>query len=852
LRRLDAPSLAFALALLALPGVCLGQGLPGLPQAAQETAPPPQQQAAAEPQPTAIEPAQVPNRAEQARAVLRQALQVAEPLGPDQAISPRLPGMAERIREMQADSTLGDPTGMDFRSLDSARQQWAGVRGTVQDWQAKLTSRSETLAKWRATAAQAMETWRLTIEALKQAGVSSAAVDTARGVLDAWKDADSKLRARQGEVLTVQSELTAQTQVVEEMLQSIAEVQSAARVNVLKPDHTPLWQGFRPLQRKRALPSIPERISADTSIAQGYVRGQGTAISIHLALTIVAFFVFLATRRWVAELAEKREDLRPTLAVFRRPLAATLALSLMANPWLYPDSPLAFKEAMAFIAMIPLIWLLPLVIAPAMRRPVYVLIALFILIRLTDLVSSGTGIARAVLLLYAPAAGAVAWWVFRPGGRAAALEGGRYWAAARTLGRLGAILLFASTALNILGFVSLADLLAEGTVRSALLGLWLFLVVAVVRGVFTALLFSRAIQVLNMARWSNAPILEFIVKIAGPVAALLWLWGSLRYFRLLEPTLAFTTGVLTASARIGSVSISLGDILGFIVAILVGVYLARFIRFVLTVEIFPRVTLPRGVPATIVMLVNYTVLGLAFVLAVAAAGIDLSNFALIAGALSVGIGFGLQNVVNNFVSGLILAFERPVQAGDAVQLGEMWGRVTRIGVRSSTVRTWGGAEVIVPNGDLISSQVTNWTLSDQQRRIEILAGVAYGTDPHKVIGLLVACAKQHSKVLASPEPTALFLGFGTSSLDFELRCWTDDFDSFLSIKSELTLAIHDALYEAGFEIPFPQRDLHLRSVDDAVTARLSGTTPARLQPRESGGGGSTGSDAGGTGGSGDS
>jgi len=386
-------------------------------------------------------------------------------------------------------------------------------------------------------------------------------------------------------------------------------------------------------------------------------------------------------------------------------------------------------------------------------------------------------------------------------------------------------LFFVSAALNIIGFVSLADLLAEGTLLSAFLGLLMLVAVSVTEGVSAAVLFSPAMQISNMARWNGQIILHWIVRVASLGAAILWFLGMLRYFRIQEPVLQGLWAMLTASATIGSVSISLGDIIGFVLAIFAGLYVSRFLRFVLNVEVFPRVTLPRGVPATIVMLLNYTVLGLAFVLAVAAAGIDLTKFALIAGALSVGIGFGLQNVVNNFVSGLILAFERPVQAGDAVQVGDIWGEVRRIGVRSSTVRTWSGAEVIVPNADLISNQVTNWTLSDRQRRMEIAIGVAYGTNPHQVIELATQCAKNNSQVLSSPEPRTIFTGFGESSLDFELRAWTEEFDNYLATKSELLLAVHDALYAAGIEIPFPQRDLHLRTVDGEAAGRLTGRAP---------------------------
>jgi len=204
-------------------------------------------------------------------------------------------------------------------------------------------------------------------------------------------------------------------------------------------------------------------------------------------------------------------------------------------------------------------------------------------------------------------------------------------------------------------------------------------------------------------------------------------------------------------------------------------------------------------------------------------GIDLNRFTILAGAFGVGVGFGMQNVINNFVSGLILLFERPVQVGDTVQIGDLLGDIRRIGIRSSTIRTWEGAEVIVPNGNLTSDLVTNWTLSDRMRRIDLPVGVAYGSDPGKVLELLSAVAKQQPRIVTEPPPTVLFLGFGDSSLDFQLRVWTDHFEEWMSIRSDLAVAVHSALRAAGITIPFPQRDVHLDAAVP-VAVRVVGTT----------------------------
>jgi len=214
------------------------------------------------------------------------------------------------------------------------------------------------------------------------------------------------------------------------------------------------------------------------------------------------------------------------------------------------------------------------------------------------------------------------------------------------------------------------------------------------------------------------------------------------------------------------------------------------------------------------------VLVIGTMIALAAAGFRLSELALVVGALSVGIGFGLQNVVNNFVSGLILMFERPIQPGDVIEVSGTSGKVRDIGMRATTLVTFEGADVVVPNGTLLSEKLTNWTLSDTNRRMDVNVGVAYGSDPHRVLALLAEVAGSTPGVTAEPAPAIVFVGFGSSSLDFAVRAWTNNFSDWVVTKSALTVRIHDALKDAGIEIPFPQNDLHLRSISPEASAQL--------------------------------
>jgi small-conductance mechanosensitive channel len=218
-------------------------------------------------------------------------------------------------------------------------------------------------------------------------------------------------------------------------------------------------------------------------------------------------------------------------------------------------------------------------------------------------------------------------------------------------------------------------------------------------------------------------------------------------------------------------------------------------------DVYPRMKLARGIPYALSTMVRYGLLLAGFFAALATLGLDLTRLTVLVSAFGLALGFGMQQIINNFVSGLILLFERPVQVGDLVQLTDLSGEVKRIGIRASVVRTLDGAEVVIPNSDLIQNQVTNWTLSDRRRRVTLEIGITYGTEATRVLGILVEIAKRDPRVSTDPAPEALFTGFGASSLDFQLRFWTED-PLWMRVKSDIGVALQQALREAEIGVPF--------------------------------------------------
>ncbi len=264
--------------------------------------------------------------------------------------------------------------------------------------------------------------------------------------------------------------------------------------------------------------------------------------------------------------------------------------------------------------------------------------------------------------------------------------------------------------------------------------------------------------------------------------------------------------------QLGQTWVSLSTIVEFVVVVVLVVVLSRLVRRLLRTRVLAHTKLDPGQQYSIARIVSYIVLVLGLLIGLETVGVNLSSLAVVAGALGVGIGFGLQNIVSNFVSGLIILAERPIQIGDRIDLGNNTvGKVERIGARATHVLTNDNIVVIVPNSEFVTSRVINWTHIDPRVRFRINIGVSYGSDPHVVEKLLLEIAGANPAVLKDPSPTVVFKGFGESSLNFELRVWSADMTHRAgALDSQVNFAIWDKFKEHGIEIPFPQRDLHLK------------------------------------------
>ena len=772
--------------------------------------------------PTAVPLSEIPSRAEASQARLDEIRQI---LPRERAISQIRDAYAATQDTIQVLLELQSRPGQERptkRSLTDMHNEWARRINQMREWQKTVSDRTNVLSGVQGELKRREEGWRLTKAEAAKADAPPDVVELVDGVIRGTVVLEDSVSRRLGEVIRLQSQITRTLSTLQQVDEQINEQLASVRRNLLRLDSPSLWKGWRTADEGQGLGATVAAGMSRTQRELGYFfEAYRLRIYLHLASTLAILLAVF----WFRGKLEPHTTEQPAYSARRvldHPAAGSLLAIALAGLVFYPRAPLSVYDLALFATVPAVLRLLPSFLPPYLIRPAIAASVLFAIQRAGTLLLAGSGYQRPGGLALSIAAGAGLLWLLRKGGELEAMGEHSYARALRGAARLSAAALFVAAASNVVGNVSLGLFLTGGVLSS---GYLLLVVVTAVRVADGVLIVSTRSQVAGVSRFV-AQRKDFLVRgglrLINLTAAFGWIVLTLWLFDLLDPTLSLVRRILAASLSIGELNLSLGAALLFLLTVWVSVLVSRGLSSVLEVDVLSRLDMPRGLPSVIGRLTRYTLIALGFLFALAAIGVELTQLTIIGGALGVGIGFGLQNIVSNFVSGLILAFERPIREGDQIQLEALTGEVRRIGFRATIVRTFDGAEVIVPNASLISKDVVNWTLSDQQRRITVPVGVAYGSDPARVKALLLGVPGKFPAVLRTPEPFALFTGFGDSALNFELRFWTTDADRVAILKSDVTTAINDALVNAGIEIPFPQRDLHIRSVDDAAATRLRG------------------------------
>ncbi len=804
--------LTCALLLLTLAAPAAGQTLPTAktsPQPAADTLPP-----------AAVPVPEIPTRAAATEARLDEIWQT---LPPDRTIT-RVAAAYEAARdtinavlELQKRPGQEQPTK---RTLTDLHNEWIRRTDQMRAWQQSISDRTGTMAGIQTELIRRDSTWRLTRAEARKAEAAPDVMDLVDNILQRNTVLKDTVEARIVAVVRLQSQITRTVALLQQEDDRTAEQLASLRRNLLRLDSPPLW---RSLGRADGGPG-PE-----PSLRVGAARTWQELTYFHEAYRLPIYFHLASTLGiliaafWFRGKLDRHTTEQPAANARRildHPVAGAWLAVTVAALFLYPRAPLSVYD-LALVAGVPaLLVLLPGLLPPSLIRPATAWSLLFAVQRVGVLFVTQSTYQRAGSLAVSVVGAVILLRLLRPGAPLQALGADGYGTAVRLAARLSAGTLLIAAGSNVLGNTSLAFFLTSGTVASAYLLLVVLAAVQLFDGMLIVATLSEAAGASRFVAQRKDKLVRDGVRLVQLGSALAWVVITLTVFDVMDPLWAFMRQALGASRSLGELHLSLGGILVFVTTVWVSVLLSRAVASVLEMDVLSRLDMPKGLPSVIGRLSRYTLIALGFIFALAATGLDITSLTILGGALGVGVGFGLQTIVSNFVAGLILAFERPIREGDLIQLETLTGTVLRIGFRATVVRTFEGAEVIVPNASLISKDVVNWTLSDQQRRLTVAVGVAYGTDPAQVMGILLEVPHQFPSILKTPEPIALFTGFGDSALNFELRFWTVDSDRFAILRSEVTTAVNNALVAAGVEIPFPQRDLHLRSVDAPAAAQL--------------------------------
>lgn len=588
--------------------------------------------------------------------------------------------------------------------------------------------------------------------------------------------------------------------------------------SLLKQDAPILWDVGKSLDKKASI-SAQESLTIELAYASEYNEAYSTRITILRVIyfLIMAGLIFISWNSKAVIL--ERPELAEYKNTLRRPFSAGLVMIAFCAVVLQEDLPLLTQQIILILIWLPILRLLPRKAYKVIGPWVYMSAVFYALGIYGYLMAEMQFKYRMILLVTNLLMLATMVWLLWRSAKLIEVYKGIWLKIIKIVVIFGFIAILTSLISNIFGNVSLAEMLTKATIDSAYLALFLYTSISVLAGFILYVFKSHTKNIFASSQHASS-LISLAIKAYKASIFIFWLISTLHLYRILTPLNNFWQFFVNYSLSMGKFSITAGNILLFPITVYITYWVAKTTRVLLNEDIFTKVELPRGVGNSVSSILYYAIIMAGFFIALAAAGFELSQLGLIISALSVGIGFGLQTVVNNFISGLILMLERPIQPGDTIELSGTIGKVRDIGMRATTLTTFEGADVVVPNGMLLSEKMTNWTLSSDSRRVDIPIGVSYGSDPEKVLALLSEIALSTKGVSNQPAPTVIFTGFGDSALNFSVRAWTTSYDNAVFTRSDMAVRIYNSFKAEGIEIPFPQRDLHIQSMNPNILEQM--------------------------------
>ncbi|MEZ5082377.1 MAG: mechanosensitive ion channel [Bacteroidales bacterium] len=704
-----------------------------------------------------------------------------------------------------------NPFNLSKYFLESTHRSWGGFLLKLSGWQSEVNNMVKSTQNKITDVDKIHKVWKLTLDSEEFASEPQEFKSRVRETIQKTEIISNKIKNQKRQYMLLEDEISDLASFCDGIIEQVLALQQNQLDSLLISESPVLWKvKIKKSDVSPVLTRLNKSRHENAKTIKNYIRT--TNLNSIWFAAIVIFILFYTIRyRYVRLNFDDSEPGNKTIAriMISHPWLSLFTLIVTAIHFLFPYKPLLTSHIITVILLINMWYILSGFVNPTGRSLILRIIILSLVNNLEIVFWYFGHLANyfiqfesilGIILMY-PFLKLIYWRNFKS--NKAEQKG------FLLLGLSSFTLFLISFFANLLGFLDLAVLFVKAGIlvpglTIILFGLYKILMVIII----TLIKIGKAGK--NRLLDNYWSILEKrSIQTLYTVAIFYWFFLMTVSFEVTSVVFDGISDFFLKERSVGTLDMTIGGIFALIIILLVTFILTSLIKVVIEDVIFKGSTLPRGVAAAISVTIRYFLIVLGFLFALSSAGIELGKFSLLAGALGVGIGFGLQNIVNNFISGLILVYERPIQIGDTIEVESLLGQVNRIGVRSSNVRTYDGAEVVVPNGNLISNQLINWTLSDNKRRIDFRIGVSYGSDPNQVIEILEKVAQENNDTLKDPAPRALFDEFGESSLNFRLLFWVP-YDIGLGTKSDVAIAIFNKFKEHKIEIPFPQVDLHVK------------------------------------------
>jgi len=707
------------------------------------------------------------------------------------------------------------------QKVDNLIKKWDTYHDQLKDWESTINKHVEKNIELIDEISLDEQTWELTYLNASEEKVPYEVLGRTKSVWNDLKKIKRSVEHKNNDLLEFESKISKQKIIVNKVIEDLIALKNSEVYELFYLRHPPLWKTpFRSSEYYGDERDETESISSNISAIIKFIKTN--EISFYLFLVIVVLIILLINvikkgfEKY--EFNEQDGDLQKAkYLILDHSLISIIFLSLMAAKLFFTNTPTLFTDILILLILIISVPLIQRYMYKRFKGVVYFIILFYILDTAKTYIWFTNPQYRIYLLIEAIMVIAILILFTHPYLETRRMKIGKFGLLLVKMTPVIYILSIVSIVSNILGYTNLTDITLKICIQSGIITIIFYGILMIVGGISTGLIHRHYSSKVSFDKVKKFTVEKKLLQIIRVFLFILWFLFFLRMIDLLRPLTEVITNILTEPYKMGSISFTIGSIVTFILILTFSFLITSFISF-----LFDGATgsnrffkLPEGIPAAISLVIRYFIIAFGIILALSSLGVDLSKFNLMAGALGLGIGFGLQTVVSNFISGLILVFERPILPGDTVEVNNLLGTVNRIGVRSSNIRTFDGAEVVVPNNNLIANDLINWTLSDNVKRVEILIGTTYGSDPNEILKILVEVAKENKECLKNPPPIALFDEFGASSLNFKLRFWVH-YEIGLQAKSDVSIGVYNRFKELGIEIPFPQQDIYIKDMPKQI------------------------------------